>query len=66
MVLSNNFDIAETFNKFFVNTDPNLRISPKDTFEIKLDETSNPVLKVINKLKYHPSIKVIKSKKNLK
>ena len=65
-VISNDFAIAETFNRFFVNmnyTYPNLEISPEEIFETNVDD---PVLQGINNFKYHSSIKMIKFKKKLK
>ena len=53
-VISDDREIAETFNEFFVNIVPSLNISPK--------ENGEPILNYINKFKNHP-IKIIKSKK---
>ena len=56
-VNSENMEIAETFNQFFVNIVPNLKVLPKENYE----NDNEPILNYINKFKNHPSIKVIKS-----
>ena len=38
---------------------PNLKISTKEIFEINADDINYPVLKAVNKFKYHSSIKFI-------
>ena len=58
-VNSENMEIAETFNQFFVNIVPSLKVLPKENYE----NDNEPILNYINKFKNHPSIKVIKSKK---
>ena len=63
-VVSDGFDKADTFNKYFLMIVPNLGIPPKETFETALDEIKEPMLKAINKFKYHPNIKTIRSKNN--
>ena len=45
---------------------PNLKISSKKTLETNLDEIDKSVLKVTTKFKYHPSIVIKQSIKNLK
>ena len=56
-------EIAETFNKFFVNIVPSLKISPKENYETDIGNNNKPTLNYINTFKNHPSIKVIKSRK---
>ena len=63
-VISNNSDIARTFNKFFRAILPKLEISLKETFETNVDEVNYPILKEINLFKYHPSKRMVKSKEN--
>ena len=56
-------EIAKTFNEFFVNIVPSLKISPKENYETGVGNDNEPTLNYINKFKNHPSIKVIKSRK---
>ena len=59
-------EIAETFNKFFVNIVPSLKISPKENYETDAVNDNEPTFtnqNYINTFKNHPSIKVIKSRK---
>ena len=62
-VISEDKEIAETFNEFFVNIVPSLKISPKENYETDVGNDNEPILNYINKFKNHPSIKVIKSRK---
>ena len=62
-VISEDMEIAETFNDFFVNIVPSLKISPKENYETDVGNDNEPILNYINKFKNHPSIKVIKSRK---
>ena len=62
-VISEEMEISETFNEFFVNIVPSLKISPKENYETDVRNDQEPILNYINKFKNHPSTKVIKSKK---
>ena len=62
-VISEDMEIAETFNEFFVNIVPSLKISPKENYETDVRNDDEPVLNYINKFKNHLSIKIIKSRK---
>ena len=62
--ISNDYDISGTFNKFFVNIVPNLKIIPSENVETTIYETGNSVQNAINKFKNCSSIKMI-SKINL-
>ena len=62
-VISEDMEIAKTFNEFFVNIVPRLKISPKENYETDVGNDNEPILNYINKFKNHPSIKVIKSRK---
>ena len=62
-VISEDMEIAETFNKFFVNIVSCLKISLKENYETDVGNDNQPILNYINKFKNHPSIKVIKSRK---
>lgn len=61
--VSDSFVIADTFNTNFVTIVPNMKIHPKETSEIGTDEINVSIFKALIKFKYHPSIKIIKSKK---
>ena len=56
-------EIAETFNDFFMNVVPSLKISPKENSKTNVGNDKEPILSYINKFKNHPSIKVRKSRK---
>ena len=62
-VISEDMETAETFNEFFVNIVPSLKISPKENYKTDAGNDNKPILNYINKSKNHPSIKVIKSRK---
>ena len=62
-VISEDMQIAVTFNEFFVNIVPSLKISSKENYETDVGNDNEPILNYINKFKNHPSIKVIKSRK---
>ena len=62
-VIPEDMEMAETFNEFFVNIVPSLKISPKENYETDVGNDNEPILNYINKFKNHPSIKVIKSRK---
>ena len=57
-VISEDKEIAETFNEFFVNIVPSLKISPKENYETDVGNDNEPILNYINKFK---NIKVSKS-----
>ena len=60
-VILNDYDIFETFNKFFANIVPNLNMIPSKNLETTTDYETE-VQNAINK--NHPSIKMIKSYTN--
>ena len=62
-VISEDMEIAETFNEFFENIVPSLKISPTENYETDAGNDNEPILNYINKFKNHPSVKVIKSRK---
>ena len=62
-VISDDIEIAETFNEVVVNIVLSLRILLKENYETKVGNDNEPILNYINKFKNHPSIKVIKSRK---
>ena len=61
-IISNNNDVAETLNKFFVNIVPNLKIPTNHDFAINFKVTGDPIVDAINKYENHPSIIMIKNK----
>ena len=63
-VISDHFDIADFFNRFFVNIVPNLKISSKKPFKLMKIKLISQSQKAINKFKYPSSMNTIKSKKN--
>ena len=62
-VISEDMEIAETFNEFFVNIVPSLKISQKENYETDVGNDNELILNYINKFENHPSIKLIKSRK---
>ena len=60
-MISDDMEIAKTFNEFFVNIVPSLKTIPKENYEADVGNDKEPVLNYINKFKNHPSIKVTKS-----
>ena len=64
-VMSNDYDISETFHKCFANTVPNLKIKSSENVKTAIEyEIDNPVQNAINNFKNHLSIKMIMSKIN--
>ena len=62
-VILDDREIAKTFNNFFGNIVPSLKISSKENYEIDVGNDNEPILNYINKFKNHSSIQVIKSRK---
>ena len=62
-VIPEDMQIAEIFNKFFVNIVPSLKILPKENYETDVGNDDEPILNYINKFKNHSSIKPIKSRR---
>ena len=50
-VLSEDMEIAETFNEFFVNIVPSLKISSKENYETNVGKDNEPILNYIDKFK---------------
>ena len=61
-VISDEKKVAETFNNFFVNIVPNLKIPTNHNHNTDFQKTDDPVLNAISKYKHHSSIVMIKSK----
>ena len=62
-VISDYREIAETFSDFFVSIVPSLKILLKENYKVDVGNDNELILNSINKIKNHPSIKVIKSRK---
>ena len=59
-VISNDYDISETFNKFFANLVPNSKIMPNENIEAAVEyDIEDPVENAIDKFKNHPYMKMI-------
>ena len=50
-IISDDFEIGESFNKFSANIVPTLKIYLEETFEINVDEFNDRLLKAVNKFK---------------
>ena len=55
-IVSNNNLIAETFNKFFANIVPSLGLQCKDELLASVEHIQDPLEKITEKFKQHPSI----------
>ena len=62
-ILENNDKIAETFNNFFTSAVSNLNIPPFVDPSVEIDHIEDPILRIIEQYKNHPSIVAIKEKK---
>ena len=49
-VISEDMEIAETFNEFFVNIVPSLKLSPKENYETDVGNGNEPILNYVNKV----------------
>ena len=58
-VISNDYDISETSNKFFSNLVPNSKIMPNENFETVVEYEIDPVENAVEKFKNHPYMKMI-------
>ena len=62
-VISDNREIAEILNDFFVNIVPSLKIFPRENYEIDVGNHYEPILNYISKFKNHHCNKIIKCRK---
>ena len=62
-VISDDWKMAKTFNEFFENIAPSLKILPKEITKSDVGNDIEPTSNYINNLTDHPSIRVIKSRK---
>ena len=63
-LLTDDFEIAETFNKYFQNLVPNLDLKVRSKLLCQASENGDEVLAAIYKYQNHPSIKTILEKCN--
>ena len=63
-IISDDQNIAEVFNDFFIKIVPNLKIPMEQNINHDFTKTDEPVSSAINKFKNHPSIVTIKRKNN--
>ena len=61
-ILENNDKIAETFNNFFTSAVSNLNIPPFVDPSVEIDHTEDPILRILEQSKSHPSIVAINEK----
>ena len=54
-MISEELEIAEAFNEFFVNIVPSLKMSPNENYETDLANDGEPILSYMNKFKNHPA-----------
>ena len=59
LLIRNEYEIANIFNTFFVNTVPNLGIEIDQKYLSNVSNISDPVEKAIKKYQKHPSISII-------
>ena len=62
-ILENNDKIAETFNNFFTCAVSNLNIPPFVGPSVEIDHIEDPILRIIEQYKNHPSAVTINEKK---
>ena len=62
-ILENNDKIAETFNNFFTSAVSNLNIPPFVDPSVEIDHIEDPILRIIEQYKNHPSIVALTEKK---
>ena len=61
-ILENNDKIAETFNNFFTSAVSNLNFPPLVDPSVEIDHSEDPILRIIEQYKNHPSIVAINEK----
>ena len=61
-IISDDKEVAEVLNKFFVNITSDLKIPASHNCNKDFQKMNDPVLNAISKYKYHPSIVMMKSK----
>ena len=61
-ILENNYKIGETFNNFFPGAVSNLNIPQFVDPSVEIDYTEDPILRIIEQYKNHPSVVAIKKK----
>ena len=61
-ILENNDKIAEAFNNFFTSAVSNLNIPPFVDLAVEIDHIEDPILRIIEQHKNHPSVVAINEK----
>ena len=61
-ILENNDKIAETSNNFFISAVLNLNIPPFVDTSVEIDHIEDPILRIIEQYKNHPSVVAIYKK----
>ena len=59
--MSNEFDVAETFNNFFVTITDSLGIIENENIILASEDFSDPIDQIVFKFSRHPSIQKIRS-----
>ena len=59
-IISEDDQVAKTFNEYFINIP--IQNMPNQRYECNKSQEQDPILNIIEKFKFHPSIKLIKSK----
>ena len=62
-ILENDDKIAETFNNFFTSAISNLNIPPFVDPSVEIDHIEDPILRIIEQYKNHPSVVAINEEK---
>ena len=62
-VISDDREIAATFNNFFVKIVPSLKMSPKGNYDADVENDNELIINYISKVKNHTNIKIIKARK---
>ena len=62
-ILENNDKIAETFNNFLTSAVSNLNILPFVDPSVEIDNIEDPILRIVEQYKSHPSLVAINEKK---
>ena len=62
-VISDDRGIVELFNDFLCDIVPNLKILPRENYEIDVGNDNEPILNYVNKFENHASNKMRKPRK---
>ena len=64
-IVSDDKQIAKIFNDYFISI-PILNMPTNQEFECSVTQEEDPLLRIIEKYRNHPSVKLIKSKNGLR